>query len=246
MKNGNVKNNLVKVVNWNLGSRLWKNKTTEINHLVLDLNLDVIVISEANIRYNDDSQLINIPGYRILTPKNFEQYRLARLAVLVKHELNYNLMEDKMNMETPSIWLKFPRRGMKPFVLGTFYREHTLVNQPMPNLTDNPRLQRVRWAKLLDQWASVQTGADTLIVVDLNLDHQKWMSPDPVNQYMVEDTKNKIETLGFAQYVRGPTRFWKDTTQSLLDQVWTNNSNIIIHCKNLTRPVADHNIVETH
>ena len=58
------------------------------------------------------------------------------------------------------------------------------------------------WAKFLDQWASVQTGADTLIVGDLNLDHQKWMSPDPVNQYMVEDTKNKIETLGFVQYVK--------------------------------------------
>ena len=72
-KNGNVK-----VINWNLGSRFFRNKINEINHLVTDLSPDVMIILEANIQYTDDSQIINIPGYRLITPKNFEQYGLAR------------------------------------------------------------------------------------------------------------------------------------------------------------------------
>ena len=68
----------MKVINWNLGSRFFRNKINEINHLVTDLSPDVMIILEANIQYTDDSQIINIPGYRLITPKNFEQYGLAR------------------------------------------------------------------------------------------------------------------------------------------------------------------------
>ena len=40
------------------------------------------------------------------------------------------------------------------------------------------------------------------------------------------------------------TRFWTDTVPSLIDHSWTNIPDII-HCKNVLRPVADHNVIET-
>ena len=61
---------------------------------------------------------------------------------------------------------------------------------------------------------------------------------------MVQDTKDRIEPIGYTQLVRGHTRFWRDTAPSTIDLVWTNSPQKLIHCKNLDRPVADHNLVE--
>ena len=244
-RNGNGSSCLLKVVIWNLGPRFWTNKSTDIIHLVNEVSPDLLVISEANIQFDDDPQVINIPGYKIITPKNFEQYGVARLVVLAKLELNYKVMDENMNLETPSIWLKFPRRGQKPFIFGTFYREHHIINQPTPNLTGDIRIQRTRWNKFLDQWAAITPGTEAMVAGDFNLDHLKWTSNDHGNHYMMEDTKIKIETIGFTQHVKEPTRFMRNTTPSLVDHVWLNNPIRMIHCKNKSRPVADHNMVET-
>ena len=244
-KNGNGKTSIVKVINWNLGNRLWRNKTVDICHLVSEYNPDIVILSEANLHFDDDPQCINIPNYKINTAKDFETSGHARLVVLTRQDLNYKLMEEKMNLETPSIWIKLPRRGQKPFILGAYYREHKLFNQPQPNLSGEQRLQRQRWSKFLDQWCDIQPGTDAMIAGDLNLDYLKWISPEQRHLYMVEDVKNRVETMGFTQQVKGPTRFWVNTVPSLLDQVWTNNPVKIIFCKNHSRPVADHNMVET-
>ena len=214
------------------------------HHLVTEHNPDVAIISEANIQYAHSLHQINIPRYRIITPKDFEILKFVRLAVLVNTDLNCKEMEN-MNVDTPSIWLKFPRQGQKPFVVGGYYREHKLRNQPQPNLTGYPKLQRARWKMFLDQCTSLQPGMDVLVAGDLNLDHLKWNNPEQVNHYMVEDTRNRIEILGYSQLVKGATRHWKDTTPSLLDHAWSNNTNRIVHCKNIVIPIADHNLVET-
>ena len=150
-----------------------------------------------------------------------------------------------MSEDTPSIWIKFPRPGKKPFILGAYYREHKLLNEVQPNITGDPRLQRSRWKKFLLQWASQKDGEEVAVAGDLNLDHLKWETPEQKHLYMIEDTKNLIETKGFTQQVEGATRFWIDTTPSLLDHFWMNNPAGIISCKNHLRPVADHNLMET-
>ena len=49
-RNGNrSSSNTLKVIHWNAGSRLWENKTTEIESLVLQLQPDLCYISEANL-----------------------------------------------------------------------------------------------------------------------------------------------------------------------------------------------------
>ena len=124
---------------------------------------------------------------------NFETSGQARLVVLTKMNLHCKLRTEQMNIEIPSIWLEFPRPGQKPFVLGCYYREHTILNLPQPNLSNDPKLQRIRWAKFLDQWASSKQGMDIMVAGDLNLDHLKWISPEQKQKYMIEDTRNKIE-----------------------------------------------------
>ena len=104
--------------------------------------------------------------------------------------------------------------------------------------------QENRWSKVLNQWAGVQKGPEVLAVGDMNLDFFTWNYPERGHKKMVNETKDKIESAGFAQLVKGPTRFWKNTHPSLIDQVWSNSPDKIIHCKNIARPVANHNIVE--
>ena len=246
MINGNIpKINKLKVISWNLGSRKWSNKVDEINHMILDHNPDIAAISEANLYSEEEDHNVQVEGYDIITTLDFKELGVSRLVVLARKELNYKVMNNLMETNISTIWLSFPRRGKKPFILGCCYREHHLLNQPPPNISAEPALQKARWSKAVKQWASIQPEADVLFTGDLNLDFSTWQDPDAGHRDMVEEVKNKIETKGFAQLVTGYTRFWQDVKPSLIDHSWTNNPGMVIHCKNSSRPVADHNLVET-
>ena len=118
-------------------------------------------------------------------------------------------------------------------------------NMGQTNVSGDIRLQRNRWMKFINQWISCDQRCEIMVVGDTNLDFLKWGTPEQAHEHMVTDTKDNIETLGYMQIVEGATRFWKDTSPSLIDQVWCNNVQNIVHCKNMVRAVADHNIVET-
>ena len=84
-----------------------------------------------------------------------------------------------------------------------------------------------------------------LTVGDLNLDFLRWDDPDQGQRSMIEETRDVIETKGFCQLVKGPTHSWRNTRPLLIDHAWTNNPNMIIQCKNVDRPVANHSLIET-
>ena len=243
--NGNRldKTNILKIINWNLGPRLWINKTDDICHMTTDIKPDVAIISEANLQYTEDLHLINIPGYKINTTKDYLAHGLSRLVVLTREELNYQILNDRMSEDISTIWLKFLRKGKKPFILCAIYREHQLMNRPGPNMSK--LYQNQRWISTLDQWTAKGGTEELLVAGDMNLDHIRWDNLEQEIKYMVETTKERVETLGFAQLVKGPTRFWRDVCPSLLDQVWSNCPERVQFCKNLSRPIADHNIIET-
>ena len=98
----------------------------------------------------------------------------------------------------------------------------------------------------MDQWSRIdRLNGEVIVVGDLNLDKLKWQYPDKVNVLMVLEMKNTVESNGYAQMVTGPTRFWRNTAPSLVDHVWLNHPDRLLSCRNLSRPVADHNLVST-
>ena len=243
IKNGNRKETFnLKITNWNLGPRLWVNKVADISHMVTDFKPDIAVITEANLYSTDDPHRVNITDYNITTTKDFSKFGISRLVVLTRKNLNFTIMEDKMEQDVSTIWIKIPRTGMKSFYMCAIYREHKLLNRPGTNLSGNFQLDR--WDKTLAQWTSIKGGDEVLTTGDLNIDYLRWDNPDQEHRRLVDRTKDNIETLGFAQLVSGPTRFWPNTNPSLIDQVWCNHPEKIKSCKNITRPVADHNLVE--
>ena len=88
-------------------------------------------------------------------------------------------------------------------------------------------------------------GADALVVGDVNIDYLRWTSPDQLHNFMTGETRNRIKPLGFAQLVTGPMRCWRRTRPSLTDQSWSNNTDMIVQCNNISRPVMDHNLIQT-
>ena len=116
--NGNRsdKSNFLKIINWNLGPCLWINKTDDICHMTTDIRPDIAIISEVNLQYTEDLHLIDIPGYKINTTKDYLAHDLSILVVLTKENLNYQILNDRMSENISTIWLKFPRKGKKPFM----------------------------------------------------------------------------------------------------------------------------------
>ena len=246
--NGNIDRKAanLKIMSWNLGPRLWINKVQDICHLLEDFSPDVAIISEANLYIYDEPHLTFIDNYDINTTNDYTAHGLSRLVVLTKKDLKFQILRNSMEDDIATIWLKFPRRGKKPFFLGAVYREHKLLNRPGqgPNLSGNFQLERLR--KIVTQWENIQKeGGFTLVTGDMNIDYIQWDNLEYEHHDMVEAIRDNIETLGFAQLVKGPTRFWVNSRPSLIDHAWTNDTEAVTSCRNIFRPVADHNAVET-
>ena len=121
-------------------------------------NPDIAAISEANLQYETELHERHIPGYRLVTTRDYELGGISRLVALVKDGMNIKILEDKKVAGISSIWIKVPRRGQRPVTIGMVYREHHLLGIPAPNNSDDPRQQRTRWRKTLDQWTAIPNG----------------------------------------------------------------------------------------
>ena len=127
-KNGNGKNSL-SICHWNLGSKKWRNKRNQIQALVDQNNCDLIFISEANLDETTPVHESLITGYDITLPKTVIRNGTARLILLTKENLNFELKENLMDDIFSSIWVKISRQGIKSLMVCGIYRR-TPVSKP--------------------------------------------------------------------------------------------------------------------
>ena len=236
MYNGNGVKSL-KVVHWNMGSCHWIRKIAEIQILLMDTKPDITIISEANIFAENQDYEIHIPGYNLIQPKSMVSSGYSRLAVLVKEGVQVQTLEQYMDEEIASVWLKISSKGTKKIHLGAIYRQHKLIKQGTPNLSGDINLQVNRWKKFVSQWKAASNRVDTIVMGDINLDFNKLETPDYQHEEMTEILKNEIETLGFIQVIKRNTRSQAHHVDSLLDHCWTSNPQRILSS-------SDHNLIE--
>ena len=79
--NGKCRQNFT-VLHWNIGSRFWPKKLTEIEAATLQYQPDIFAISEANL--HRDELIREVSGYRIILPKIPNDHVFSRLIVLVR------------------------------------------------------------------------------------------------------------------------------------------------------------------
>ena len=153
-------------------------------------------------------------------------------------KLEGSLMEEGI----ASIWVKCPRKGGRKLLVGGIYREHKLLCQDGINTTGDQQVER--WEKFVCQWERAESGgAEVLVIGDTNVDMIKYNNPDQEIKPLVDLLNERVVTMGFIQLVQGPTRFWPNTADSLIDQVWVNTPLKVTQCRNITRATGDHNII---
>ena len=142
-----------------------------------------------------------------------------------------------------AIWLSLTYSGNRKMRIGGIYREHRLLFKPEPNPTKSDRAQLIRWNLILDGWKKAAQDPLCTVMGDLNLDFLTWQDPEPSHLNMTTRTKDEIETRGFTQIIRGPTRTWRHQRDTLLDHCWVSKPDRVISWENTPRGRSDHNLI---
>ena len=239
--NGQIRHNAT-VLQWNMGSKLWLKKKSEIENVLQQYRPEIFIITEANLKEELNEYERKIPGYDLLLPKTMSEHKIARIVVLVKEGVQIKLMEQFMDNMVSAIWFKIGTKGNKPMLVGAVYREHQHIYQIEPNNSGLPSRQNQRWFKFVDSWRRAAATSDVMVMGDINLDLVKWNSPDWVQLKMVNKVKDEIETLGFQQVIKGTTRSWPGVPDSSIDHCWMNSPGRVIFTRNVVRKYSDHNL----
>ena len=125
IKNGNRGGGLkqtIKLSHWNAGNSWWGNKITEVETLIMEEDLYLLFISEANLRECITPEEKHIQGYYMITPNTSVRLGYSRLVLLVREGVRVSILDDCMSDTIPAIWVKVITRGRKPLVIGGLYR----------------------------------------------------------------------------------------------------------------------------
>ena len=245
IKNGNrSRTSPIKVVHWNAGSSLWENKLLEIEILLLEKSPDLCFITEANLWESLPDWDRQLPGYYLIYPNTFTELKHVRIVLLVKNNMNIHILNDHMDNDIASIWIRIGTSKKTSVIIGGLYREHSQLGKDT-NLSSKEKLklQERRWDRILARWKALGDSGRCFVIGDLNLDFLRWDSPDQHHAYMVDSTKNIIEVSGFIQLITSVTRAWSMQADSLLDHIWTNSADRVIKHGNEVRASSDHHVI---
>ena len=243
-RNGNIIPK-IKIIHWNVGGRLWSNKTVDIEALCLQEKPNLCFISEANLWANVDIEDSQIPGYSLILPNTMITLGHARIVLLVRNDTKVTKIEEYMDEVTASIWVRIGHGRHNSLVIGGLYREHSQLGQQELASTwlERKSLQEQRWNLLVNKWKLAANNPRCILIGDINLDYFKWAVPDQMNESMVRQVQEEIETLGFIQMITGHTRRWRAQADSLIDQVWSNCHQRTVRHFNFERGDSDHNVI---
>ena len=220
----------------------WQNKKNQIQALVDSDNPDVMFISEANLDELTPPHEKLIAGYNITLPNTVTRNGTARLVLLTKDDLKFDVMENLMCDTVTSIWIKISRHGTKSLLVCGVYREHQYLSQ-LSDWSLQPAEQSSRWTQFLRQIETARIASTCHVTGDFNLDYKKWNFPDAAHVQMINNTKDTLEAGGFFQLVENVTRSWPGQVDSLIDHYWTNEPGKVLSITNKVRAVGDHNVI---
>ena len=178
MKNGNGKQS-ISVLHWNMGGKLWQNKTQEIRQVLCNKHPDIFIVPEANLNDAIPLEEKAIEGYFMIEPLTRIITKHSRMIVLVKDGFQLKIREDLMSNDILSIWMEIARKGKKKLLIAAVYREQTILGLPAPNISNHPHLQTSRWKKLVKQWKDASRNHEVYVIGDMNLDFLRWHNPPP-------------------------------------------------------------------
>ena len=132
MKYGN-KSDSIRVLQWNKGPSLFKNKTDHLKIIIDKYKPNLISLSEANydIAANDSNH--QFLHYNVEFTDQKVGLNLSRQVVLIDKRLNYTRVENLEGKLDCTIWVKISLKGKKSLLFCRGYRQWQIVNEKDKN-----------------------------------------------------------------------------------------------------------------
>ena len=165
--------------------------------------------------------------------------------LIVKNTLTVTRLDNYMDENSATIWVRVGEEGKNSLRVGGIYREHHILGEDNQNMTNHEvqLRQEERWRVIVKNWKAASKNRNCLVIGDLNLDYLKWNSPDYHQEEMTNLIQQQIESIGYIQVIDTMTRAWENQTESLIDHVWLNCPRRLHSHLNTLRTISDHNIV---
>ena len=184
---------------------------------------------------------MEIPGHYMVLPRTMESMAYARLVLIVRNDLKVQVLEDLMDKEVATIWVKVGTTRRKSVTVGGVYREHSQLGkgETDDSWQERQEKQEWRWKRIIRKWKTAVRDDNCIVIGDLNLDYLCWGQPEQRLEKMVEMVQDTIEIEGFVQLIKGHTRRWRHQADSLLDHCWSNCGQNILRSYNYSRGDSD-------
>ena len=187
IRNGNRVEQL-KIIHWNLGSKLWCNKLEDIELLLSEFKPDLCYISEANLWNGLDHHEREILGHEIIYPNTMERLGHARIILLVREGISVVKLNQYMESDTATIWVRVGSSRKKSIIVGGIYRQHRVlgVTDKEASRLDLKLEQEERWKRVVKHWKAASNNANCITMGDINLDYKRWQEPEFLQENMIE------------------------------------------------------------
>ena len=159
--------------------------------------------------------------------EGFKMYRLDRgfpkqgggIIIYVKQSITAEVLHQISTPDIEGMWLKLQlKHNDKPLIVGCVYR------RPKASIMFDEKLEEIL--------QSLPNSYVSIVVGDTNYDSIQPTSRDTI-------FFNSMEALGYKQLVTLPTRV-TDTSESLIDHIFTNNKSVHIKCTTVMHDMSDH------
>ena len=181
-----------------------------IKRFLIENDINILCVQEAELKEGDNISLINIQGYSLEVEKTSAIFK-KRSLIYIKDNIRYQRSSDNERENTHIICIKLVDNNLK---LASMYRTYKLTH------TVNHKDALAEQIAVLNDFMA--TGGDTLIMGDINLDYRKRYDPAYHLRPLYEEWSKFEQEQQLLQMVDFTT--WQRTNgnnvvQSILDHV---------------------------
>ena len=220
----------MKIATWNVCLGL-TTKKDEISRTLIQNNIDICCIQEADIPINFPINDLTISGYSIEVEIN--EFKL-RTCMYIKNGINYKRRMDLESNNNHIVIIDI--MDSKTYRLINLYRVFNTFSQISPYDKFKHQLECIKKANCKNM----------IVVGDFNLNEDKRYSINYQCWKYFEQMNNLFDTMSLIQLVKFPT--WirhinGSIKSSTLDHIYTNDSTIILKINSLMPHLGDHLII---
>ena len=221
--------NEILVLSFNIRSMI--NKLEELENIILQLDPDIICLTETWLDDTTPKTYNPIDGYTLIRKDRTEEFKTKHnkkkgggVAILHKNKLRVDIKPKLCDDVEDILWVQVKTK--QPFLLGTIYKPKY---SDITKETRNP-------STLEDNIMKAQAiTKDIIINGDLNIDMRKKKNPETKKLNEISKTHN------LKQLIKKTTRINTSTnTKTIIDHIWTQKDADLINESGTCTGLSDH------